>query len=122
MLTMDPTTRKPNDVLRYQRMNRGWSQQRLAEQLDTTEDMISKWERGISKPSPFYQEKLCILFNMKAKELDLIDLPPTDQEDISAHLMNNLLANQAFLAQLRQSILQDFVKTVSEIAGQSEHI
>jgi transcriptional regulator with XRE-family HTH domain len=119
---MDPTTRKPNDVLRYQRMNRGWSQQRLAEQLDTTEDMISKWERGISKPSPFYQEKLCILFNMKAKELDLIDLPPTDQEDISAHLMNNLLANQAFLAQLRQSILQDFVKTVSEIAGQSEHI
>src|SRR2546421_12514776 len=119
---MDPSTRKPNSVLRHQRMNRGWSQQRVAEQLDTTEDMISKWERGISKPSPFYQEKLCNLFDMTAKELDLIDLPPTDQEHVSALLMNNLLENQEFLAQLRQSILQDFVKTVSEIAGQSEHI
>jgi transcriptional regulator with XRE-family HTH domain len=119
---MDSSTRKPNIVLRHQRMNRGWSQQKVAQQLDTTEDMISKWERGISKPSPFYQEKLCNLFNMTANELDLIDLPPTDQEHISALLINNLLENQAFLAQVRQSILQDFVKTASEIAGQSEHI
>lgn len=79
---MDSTTRKPNYILRDQRVSRGWSQQRVAEQLDTTEDMISKWERGISKPSPFYREKLCTLFHMTATELDLIDSPQTDHDSL----------------------------------------
>ncbi len=72
---MDSEARKPqpNTSLRRQRTNRGWSQQRVAEQLDTTEDMVSKWERGVSKPSPFYREKLCALFGMSAEELGLID-------------------------------------------------
>ena len=77
---MDINPRKLNYVLRSQRMNCGWSQQRVAEQLDTTEDMVSKWERGISKPSPFYRERLCNLFNMTAKELGLIDTADSHNE------------------------------------------
>ncbi len=77
---MDTNPRKLNYVLRSQRMNRGWSQQRVAEQLDTTEDMVSKWERGISKPSPFYRERLCNLFNMSAKELGLLETPDAPGE------------------------------------------
>jgi transcriptional regulator with XRE-family HTH domain/tetratricopeptide (TPR) repeat protein len=70
---MNSDTKKPNSILRNERINRGWSQQRLAEQLNTSEDIISKWERGVSKPSRFYQEKLCILFGKNAIELGMIE-------------------------------------------------
>ena len=65
---------KSNSTLRRQRIDRGWSQQRVAAQLNTTEDMVSKWERGVSKPGPFYQEKLSSLYGLPVRELGLIDV------------------------------------------------
>lgn len=35
-------------------------------------DMVGKWERGEKKPSPFYREKLCILYTTTADKLGLI--------------------------------------------------
>ncbi len=66
-------SRKPNHLLRYEREKRGWSQRRVAEQLDTSEDMVSRWERGERTPSPFFQEKLCGLFGKDAVELGFIE-------------------------------------------------
>lgn len=59
----------PNDLLRYQRELRGWSQQKVAELLGTNVETVSRWECGSSKPTPFFREKLCTLFEVSAEEL-----------------------------------------------------
>src|SRR6266516_3953582 len=63
---------EPNNQLRYYRELQGWSQQKVAEELNTDMKMVSKWERGIATPSPHYREKLCKLFGKNALELGLI--------------------------------------------------
>ncbi|MBV9689974.1 MAG: helix-turn-helix transcriptional regulator [Ktedonobacteraceae bacterium] len=62
----------PNDRLRQEREVRGWSQRKLAQELDTNIDRISRWECGDSVPSPYYREKLCTLFGKDAKELGFV--------------------------------------------------
>lgn len=64
--------KKRNTVLRRERQLRGWSQQKVAELVGTSEDVVSRWERGERKPSPFYQEKLCVLYQRSAEELGFI--------------------------------------------------
>src|SRR6266511_3430917 len=74
----------PNARLRRQRLRRGWSLQRVADELQklcehegrrvgVTASMVGKWERGFKRPSPFYQEKLCSLYDRSAEELGLVD-------------------------------------------------
>lgn len=64
--------KKPNTILRRERQLRGWSQQRVAELVGTSEDVVSRWERGERRPSPFFQEKLCVLYEKSAEELGLL--------------------------------------------------
>lgn len=64
--------RTPNEQLAQYRRSRGWSQRRVADAIGYTEKRVSEWERGISTPSPFYQEKLCELFEKNAEELAFI--------------------------------------------------
>ena len=64
----------PNDLLRQLRIERGWSQQRVAELLQnmggaTDSKLVGKWERGKHKPSPFYQERLIKLYGFSASQL-----------------------------------------------------
>jgi transcriptional regulator with XRE-family HTH domain len=66
-------TEKPNERLKQQRELKGWSQAKLAEEVGTTQKIISRWESGISKPQPYYREKLIELFGMNARELGLLD-------------------------------------------------
>ena len=62
-----------NQQLRRERELRGWSQSFVAEQIDApASSYISRWERGIAIPSPFYREKLCSLFGKDAYGLGLI--------------------------------------------------
>lgn len=80
------TTHVPNDALRYQRRIRGWSLRRVADGIATlciertgkrpgvNADMVGEWERGVKKPSPFYQEMLCLLYGCTADKL-LFDTP-----------------------------------------------
>lgn len=63
---------EPNGRLKHERRLRGWSQARLAEQIDVPDYYISRWERGEVQPSPYYQQKLCELFGKTAQELGLI--------------------------------------------------
>jgi len=72
--------RKPNSILRHERQLRGWSQRKVAELVDTSEDVVSRWERGERKPSPFFQEKLCALYGKSAEELGI--LVDDEEEDM----------------------------------------
>src|SRR6266487_704845 len=71
--------RKPNKSLQYQRKLRGWSQQRVAEEIGTLAKNVGRWERGESVPDTYYQEKLCTLFGMDAVELGLLEMPETPE-------------------------------------------
>lgn len=62
----------PNRRLKRERELRGWSQEKLADEIDTTQKVVSRWERGESIPLPYYREKLCTLFGKNAEELGLI--------------------------------------------------
>jgi len=66
-------TKKWNEILRYERESRGWSQKELARSLDTDEKRISEWERGNTKPRPYYRAKLCERFGKNAAELGFIE-------------------------------------------------
>lgn len=70
---------QPNERLRRAREIKGWSQRKVAEELGTNENMISRWECGESKASPFYREKLCILFEKSALELGFLEQPISSQ-------------------------------------------
>ncbi|GCE26262.1 hypothetical protein KDA_17460 [Dictyobacter alpinus] len=61
-----------HEILKYQREVRGWSQARMAEELGTTPNRISAWERNISFPSAYFREKLCSQLDMDAQELGLL--------------------------------------------------
>jgi transcriptional regulator with XRE-family HTH domain len=64
-------------ILRQERELRGWSQSRAAQELGTTPNTVSAWERDLSLPSPYFREKLCALFGKNAQELGL--LPGAEQ-------------------------------------------
>lgn len=73
--------------LRVQRERRGWSQRRVAEELQflfpgvaVSEKEVGRWERRKRTPSPFYREKLCQLFAMDAEQLGLLDSQSRDAE------------------------------------------
>jgi transcriptional regulator with XRE-family HTH domain len=71
--------RTPNQILRQERTRRGWTQKRLAEELNAlgggrgaaTGDMVRKWEQGIHPPSPFYTARLCAVFGCDADQLGI---------------------------------------------------
>jgi tetratricopeptide (TPR) repeat protein/DNA-binding XRE family transcriptional regulator len=59
--------------LKAERERRGWSQQELAERLNTTTNSVSRWERGISSPGRYFRRQLCDLFGRSLEELGLAD-------------------------------------------------
>ena len=79
--------RNPNKSLQYQRDLRGWSQQRVAEELGTTGKNVGRWERGESVPDTYYREKLCLLFEKTALELGFIN--QDNAEDASSVTLLN---------------------------------
>ena len=61
----------PRQRLSAERLRRRWSQLEVADQLGTTPGNVSRWERGITSPGPYFRSKLCELFGMSAQELGL---------------------------------------------------
>lgn len=79
--------KKPNVILLQERQRRGWTQKRLADELNTlpseggengaaTGDMVRKWEKGLHSPSPFYVSRLCRLFECTADRLGIGEMHP----------------------------------------------
>jgi predicted outer membrane repeat protein len=62
----------PNERLRQARSRRGWSQARLAEEVGTSFEMVSRWERGINMPSSYFRTRLCAALGTTDEELGLI--------------------------------------------------
>jgi len=78
---------KPNSYLRQQRLTRGWSLWRVADEIrmmgvkenekepGINADVVGEWERGIKIPSPYYREKLCHVYNTTADLLGFLAAP-----------------------------------------------
>ena len=62
----------PNERLRQARSLKGWSQADLAEQVGTSFEIVSRWERGVTAPSPYYRKRLCTVLGQTAGELGLL--------------------------------------------------
>ncbi len=71
-----------NYRLKQARELRGWSQAKVAELIGTDATTVSRWERGIFSPTPYFREKLCVLFEKNAEELGLLEAaqPPQQPE------------------------------------------
>lgn len=80
-----------NNVLRQEREKRSWSQEKLAELINAPGAYyISRWERQVNLPSPYYREKLCQLFGKSSQELGFL---PFHQEPLS--LLQHSLQTEA---------------------------
>jgi len=63
----------PNQLLRRARLERGWTQQGVADRIGAPNDvLITRWERGTAFPSAYYVERLCQIFEQKASDLGLL--------------------------------------------------
>ena len=75
---------QPRKRLAEERYRRGWSQENVAHLLQTTRLTIGRWEHGLTTPGPYFQSRLCELFDLSAAELGLIpapwSLPPSDRD------------------------------------------
>src|SRR5581483_1850751 len=78
--------KKPNHLLRQAREHRGWSQERLAQELEVSTQTVSRWECGTAFPYPHYREQLCLLFEKSMEALGLVQERADDGlEDTSSH-------------------------------------
>jgi transcriptional regulator with XRE-family HTH domain len=61
-----------NERLRRARLLKGWTQSDLAEALGTDFETVSRWERGITMPSPYYLGQLARVLGKSLEELGLL--------------------------------------------------
>ena len=69
----------PKYLLRNMRESQGWTQEELAEKIGTTGVTISRWESGITFPSPYFRAKLSALYGKSISELGLLQEELNDQ-------------------------------------------
>src|SRR2546421_10260404 len=58
--------------LRQERERHAWTQSEVAECTGTTQINVSRWENGITVPSPYYRQRLGELFGKSMEELGFI--------------------------------------------------
>ncbi|BCL83064.1 HTH_XRE and NB-ARC domain-containing protein [Ktedonobacteria bacterium brp13] len=63
---------QPRILLAQARNDRRLSQQEVADMIGSTYVNISRWERGITRPSPYFRRKLCDFYQKREDELDLL--------------------------------------------------
>src|SRR5947209_19306425 len=66
----------PNERLRRARRLKGWSQADLAEEVGTSFEIVSRWERGVTAPNSYYRERLCAVLGQAAGGLGLLRSRP----------------------------------------------
>src|SRR5436305_1104825 len=69
--------------LKREREQRGWTQSELAKRIGTTQINVSRWENGVTTPSPYYRQRLGELFGKSISELGLI---PESSEERTADI------------------------------------
>ncbi len=68
-------------LLKQAREERGWSQKDVAEKIGTDPKTVSRWERRVAYPSPYFRQKLAELFKKSLRELDLLNSGESGVED-----------------------------------------
>lgn len=63
----------PNRSLKQARELRGWSQAKVAREIGTDATTVSRWERGLFLPTPYFRERLCAVFEKNTEELGLLE-------------------------------------------------
>lgn len=101
----------PNNRLHNARKERGWSQEMLAEKVGTTLVNVSRWENGVTFPSPYFRGRLCEVFGKTLRELGLV--PPDSQTPDSWNIpitRNPLfIGREELLATLHRKLLNSKV-------------
>src|SRR6266566_4858756 len=69
---MSVEERVPNERLRHARSVKGWSQAKLAEEVGTSFEMVSRWERGVTIPTLYFRAQLCTALGKTAEDLGLV--------------------------------------------------
>ena len=85
----------PKQRLTKERIRRRWTQLEVADQIGTTPGNVSRWERGITSPGPYFRSKLCELFSRSAQELGLT------WEESDDSLVHNTPASSSVAASFR---------------------
>ncbi len=80
--------------LKHERERRGWTQSEVAERIGTTQVNISRWEKGITAPGPYYRQKLGVLFGKTLTELGFVMEETERKEDISTPPIPSPAPNQ----------------------------
>src|SRR5437764_4850187 len=88
MMKMDPPDGmqqppQPRTRLVQARVRLKLSQKQVAERIGTTFVNVSRWERGITKPSSYFRRRLVQLYGRTEEELDLAQ-SPTMQPSLSS--------------------------------------
>jgi transcriptional regulator with XRE-family HTH domain len=73
----------PNKYLLSERLKYHWSQKEVAAMLGTTRINISRWECGMTTPSPYFRQRLIQLFDKTKEELGLAPSNPLATQDLS---------------------------------------
>src|SRR5437879_12585721 len=80
--------RKENWRLRWERQRRGWEPDDVVDRLQEVaaarsepepgvdRNTVSRWERGISRPTPRYIQLLSAVFSLPPEDLGLVSPPP----------------------------------------------
>ncbi|HEY6540904.1 MAG TPA: NB-ARC domain-containing protein, partial [Ktedonobacteraceae bacterium] len=95
---MDAPKPQPRSKLIEARKQRKLSQQQVAERIGTTHVNVSRWERGITRPGPYFQKQLSRLFGRTEEELDLAlsdDAVPSNTSPSPASVAPNVAASPA---------------------------
>src|SRR5437667_12694229 len=66
------TLPQPRVRLTEARNSRKLSQQEVADLIGSSHINVSRWERGITRPGPYYRRRLSTLFGKTEEELDLV--------------------------------------------------
>jgi class 3 adenylate cyclase/DNA-binding transcriptional regulator YiaG len=64
-----------SEMLRQVRKRRGWSQGDVAEKVGTDFNTVSRWERGLNVPGPYFIQKLCDIFEKTPEAFGLFHKP-----------------------------------------------
>ena len=108
----------PDSVLRRLRKLNGWSQSDVAEKVGTTFENVSRWERGKTLPSFYYQQRLCVVFSKDPEELGFVqnqmELTAADQLlKTNQKAPNKLLSRQRRLHGWTQGDVAERIGTYS---------
>ena len=122
---------QPRLKLTQARTEHKWSQQDVADLIGTTGLNVSRWERGITRPGPYFRAKLCKLFGKDPQELDLGPAPTPSEPATPPSTPNEPLYDGAIplrpptrlvgreneLAQLKQRLFAGGIAALTALNG-----